>query len=220
VEILRAKVKGHLERWIYYGARELSDVGERDYNALGSNHSVEFYTQLRPVKVVVLLDFDFNGMPTNEVVADASIRWDESPRLIFHPLLSWTFVSLDRFQKQQKLLSKQKGQMDPFNAWLHLLTRTDGEEVLVTPAVTANDKAIADGYKRLSSLSPKETKALELSKKNSRDVSAGMSASKEEGMKEGRKQGCIPLHCGGILKSRPLRTRAFFFNEPPAWVAK
>lgn len=51
-----------MNRWIYYGCREITAIGERLHNAPTSQdkgvNQKTFYTGLTPVKVIVIADFD------------------------------------------------------------------------------------------------------------------------------------------------------------------
>lgn len=62
VEMQKFRVPSHMNRWIFYAARELSEIGKRLHNAPTSRdkdvNRKNFYTGMAPVKVIVIADFD------------------------------------------------------------------------------------------------------------------------------------------------------------------
>lgn len=64
VEMQKARISSHINRWIYYGARELSAIGERLHNARARSSQdndvpqKNFYSCITPVRVIVITDFD------------------------------------------------------------------------------------------------------------------------------------------------------------------
>ena len=61
VEMQKSRIPFHINRWIYYGARELSAIGERLHNArarsLQDNDVPQknFYSSMTPVRVIIIL---------------------------------------------------------------------------------------------------------------------------------------------------------------------
>ena len=65
VEMQKARIPGHMNCWVYSGARELNMVGQRNFQeaqaAIGENRTksnLEYYQRLSPVKVVTIFDFE------------------------------------------------------------------------------------------------------------------------------------------------------------------
>ena len=176
IEMQKARIPGHMNRWVYYGARELAMVGERNYKrALEIKNSEDrkkaharHYQRLDPVKVITLLDFD------NEVAAgelcngkDVIVHWDiceRGSKNISSNLLSWTYVMLPRFLKTLKKNDPLDFRGRPLEAWLYLMTREDEEQVRVTANMTNNDPALAEGFHRIAHLSQNEKEALHAGK--------------------------------------------------------
>ena len=75
VEMHRLKHIRHLNRWIYYGAKELCKIGEITY---ARTNSVEFYSSLCPVKVITIMDFEDAELKNSEGYL---IHWDITERL-------------------------------------------------------------------------------------------------------------------------------------------
>jgi predicted transposase/invertase (TIGR01784 family) len=170
VEMQKARISSHINRWIYYGAREISAIGERFHNArarsLQDNDVPQknFYSSITPVRVVVIADFDSPQLqmelqnPTDFVV-DLGLCELKS-QVLASPLMSWTFLVLPRFLA----LSASGNSLDftgkNLEAWLYLMTRKDCEAVRVTKELVANDDAVAQGFHRVSHLKSHETERL------------------------------------------------------------
>lgn len=176
VEMQKATIPAHTNRWVYYGARELAAMGERNYRRSIEEPNKEaeqsaqraHYQRLDPVKVVTILDFDYPK--TREElrnVDDILVHWDiceRSSKDVASQLLSWTYVILPRFEAKLNKQKHKSGSLDfrdkPLDAWLYLMTRQDEEKVMVTPNLVAKDMALAEGFYRVSHLSPNELESL------------------------------------------------------------
>lgn len=196
VEMQKAKIPGHTNRWVYYGARELVSTSERNYqNALSK--SVEkrqadhkfHYRHLSPVRVVTLLDFDTPDTEKEMKNAnDILIHWDiceRQSKVTASNLLSWTFIMLPRFAATVN--NKKPKFTNPLDRWLYLLTRDDQEKVHVTKDMIGNDYAIAQGFHRVSHLKPHEQKSLEAG----RDAYASRASREHEKFDEGKIEGIM-----------------------------
>ena len=75
---------------------------------------------------------------------------------------------------------------NPKDAWLYLLTRKDRTVVEVSEVLVANDRALAQGFKRLSELTESETAALEQAKleKHTKTVDTQLATQREENAKK------------------------------------
>ena len=161
VEMHRLKHIRHLNRWIYYGAKELCKIGEITY---ARTNSVEFYSSLCPVKVITIMDFEDAELKNSEGYL---IHWDiteRSSKQIASNLLSWTHIILPRFEKGlQGIPPNQRNNFTgkPLEAWLNLFTMKDREEVTVTNEMTADDGPLAEAFHRLSHLGLGEIEAIE-----------------------------------------------------------
>jgi predicted transposase/invertase (TIGR01784 family) len=139
VEMQRLKQIRHLNRWVYYGAKELCKIGEITY---ARTNSVEFYSSLCPVKVITIMDFEDAELKNSEGYL---IHWDiteRSSKQIASNLLSWTHIILPRFKKDlQGIPPNQRNNFTgkPLEAWLNLFTMKDREEVTVTKEMTADE---------------------------------------------------------------------------------
>jgi hypothetical protein len=147
---------------IYYGARRLS---------LLHANPLSLCLDDPVVKVIVILDFDPPGI---ELInrEDTVLSWhfaEAESKLVFSgDPLSFKIVILPRFLRsleQKGGIVDSSTQLDfrgnPLHAWLYLLTRNDGAKVLVTREIVAEDAALADGYYRLSHLTPNETETIQ-----------------------------------------------------------
>jgi predicted transposase/invertase (TIGR01784 family) len=171
VEMQKSRIPFHMNRWIYYGARELSAIGERLHNARASSlqdsdvSQKNFYTSMTPVKVIVITDFDSPQLQVElQNSTDFVVDWgicELKSHVLTSPLMSWTFVVLPRFSAA---LSASGNSLDftgkTLEAWLYLMTRKDCEAVRVTKELVANDDAVAQGFYRVSHLKSHETESL------------------------------------------------------------
>ena len=169
VEMQKFRVPSHINRWIFYAARELTAIGERLQNASTSQdkdvNQKNFYNGLAPVKVIVIADFDSPQLQMElKNSTDFVVDWDICERKshdVASPLLSWTFLVLPRFSAA---LSASGNSLDftgkNLEAWLYLMTRKDCEAVRVTKELVANDDAVAQGFYRVSHLKSHETERL------------------------------------------------------------
>jgi predicted transposase/invertase (TIGR01784 family) len=188
VEMQKARIPAHTNRWIYYSARELEKVGQRNFaSAQGLQDGParakahrDHYKLLNPIKVITILNFDVleeelkNG---SDVVVDWEIRERKSNKVASR-LLSWTFVILPRYLKQlESLQSPLNFSGNKLGAWLYLMTRTDKEVVAVTDELVACEKVIAEAFKRMADLSQLETDLLESEKA---DEASRLSIQEEE----------------------------------------
>jgi predicted transposase/invertase (TIGR01784 family) len=172
VEMQKARIPSHTNRWVYYGARELAAMGERNYrkalaqasSELRTKAHKEHYQRLDPVKVVTILDFD--TPKTGEELKnnhDILVHWDIRERQskdIATPLLSWTYVLLPRFAATLPENARLDFRGRPLEAWLYLMTRDDKEKVMVTQELVSEDDALAEGFHRLSHLTEAEAEGL------------------------------------------------------------
>ena len=194
VEMQKARIPGHTNRWVYSGARELNMVGQRNYQeaqaAIGENRTksnLEYYQRLSPVKVVTIFDFEIGECEVKNK-NDTVVYWDiceRDSKQIASPLLSWVFVILPRFLK--KLSSQEPPNFvgDPLSSWLYLFTRSDYQEVHVTKELVSNDKVIAGAFVRMANLTVEETQRLQ----SNIDEAASRIAREAEGMAEGMAKG-------------------------------
>jgi hypothetical protein len=108
VEIEKAHVPGHDNRWVYYAGRELIRLGkiqnqlisrEKD-KTLRKKKRAEFYKNLNSVKLICILNFDTDISSVLKNKEDVVIHWnitESKNEEIASNLLSWTFVILPRF---------------------------------------------------------------------------------------------------------------------------
>ncbi len=199
IEMQKARIPGHTNRWVYYGARELSQMGERNYKkALAIVEKEErkkahraHYRALDPVKVITILDFD-EPVTQREMhnSQDLLVHWDICERVskeIASPLLSWTYVMLPRFKREFATQLQQRDfSDDPLGAWLFLMTREDEEKVRVTDELVARDKHVAEGFHRVSHLTTDETESLFKGKMAFMSRMSREEERYEEGKEEGR----------------------------------
>jgi predicted transposase/invertase (TIGR01784 family) len=160
VEMQKARHKGHTNRWIYYGARELFKMGGNKYEETITG---EFYVSLCPVKVITIVDFD---VPDDDLrnTEDYLVHWDiteRSSKIIASDLLSWTYIILPQFTKQlaKEPTSDFTGKL--LEAWLNLFTMKDQATVMVTPEMTAHDAPLAAAFLRVSRLEKHEIDAVD-----------------------------------------------------------
>jgi hypothetical protein len=196
VEMQLAKTAGHIGRWIYYGARDLSasitntlkrrskQVGDSETLGPCNVTNITFYERLKPVRVIVIMGFEpagnFGDKDEDEWIMDAGLFFRRTGKEL-SDLLSFTFVILPRFsealEKLRNLNQKKPGStkeppgFDNGNlvGWLKLLTRKHKEPVHVTLDLVAGDEALADAYYRLGHLSAKEQDSL-LTERNIRQA--------------------------------------------------
>ena len=212
VEMQKAKQYAHSRRWIYYGSRELTAIGELSYDTASKITNKEEkrkfkksqYENLVPVKTIVILDFE----PDDDFVNkdDIIVHWDIAERKsgkIADTLLSWTFVVLPRFNPVLEPKFKAASKLE---AWLYLLTREDNEKVTVTKEMVANDDAVAHGFYRISNLNEADSRAVEYSKKAYLDeiarIDAGVIRGRDEGLQEGHEKGLREGHEKGLQEGR------------------
>ena len=173
VEMQKAHVRGYSNRWIYYGSRELVDMGQilsqnmkapEGEDEDRKNHTLRgFYKNLVPVKVVTIFDFE---PPHSELCNkdDVVVHWnicEERSKNVASKLLSWTFVILPRFLKEMNLLPQPPDFTgNILGAWLYLLTRTNKEKVVVTEKVVAGCQEISGAFRRISHLRREEKRQL------------------------------------------------------------
>lgn len=173
VEMQKARIPSHSNRWVYYGARELAAMGERNYKKaleqttedLRKKAHKEHYHRLDPVRVVTILDFD--SPKTKEELKnshDVVVNWEIRERQsleIASPLLSWTYVMLPRFLNTLPVGQKLDFRGKPLDAWLYLMTREDKEKILVTNELVSDEEALAEGFHRISHLTDDEAESLQ-----------------------------------------------------------
>ena len=225
IEMQKARIPGHTNRWVYYGARELSQMGERNYKKalaiIGQEERKKahraHYRALDPVKVITILDFD-EPITQREMKngRDLLVHWDiceRESKEIASPLLSWTYVMLPRFKQVfARQLDALDFSNDPLGAWLFLITRDDKEEVRVTEQLVAKDRYLAEGFHRVSHLTDGEAEALHqgkmafLSRMSREDekYAEGEAKGLVKGRAEGKAEGEVT---GRIAKTREMVTR-------------
>ncbi len=212
VEMQKARQYAHSKRWIFYGARELTAIGELSYDTASKitnkREKRQFkksqYDNLVPVKTIVVLDFEPGGKFDNK--DDIVVHWDIVERKkgkVAETLLSWTFVILPRFNPMLEPKFKATSKLE---AWLYLLTREDNEKVTVTKEMVANDDAVAHGFYRISNLNETDSRAVEYSKKAYLDeiarIDAGVIMGRDEGLQEGHEKGLQEGHEKGLQEGR------------------
>jgi hypothetical protein len=201
VEIQRLRIPSRINHWKSYGARELSAIGEHLHNLRARSlqdidvNQKNLYSDLTPVKVIVILDFDCPQLQkelqnSTDFVVDWDIREKKS-----HDV-SWTFLVLPRFSA---VLSASGNSLDftgkNLEAWLFLMTREDFETVWVTKELVANDAAVAQGFYRLSNLNSNEIDSLlderiafdSLSQIRQEHYDQGFAKGQKEGLIKGKK---------------------------------
>ena len=215
VEMQKFRIPSHINRWIYYGARELSAIGERLHNASTSQdkdvNQKNFYTGLTPVKVIVIADFDSPQLQMElKNSTDFVVDWDICERKshdVASPLLSWTFLVLPRFSAA---LSASGNSLDftgkILEAWLYLMTRQDCETVRVTKELVANDESVAQGFYRVSHLTSQETESFHIDRMHfdsqSQIRQEDLIEGKKEGLIEGKKEGLIEGKKEGLIEGK------------------
>jgi hypothetical protein len=219
IEMQKAQVPGHINRWVYYGARELCLMGERNYKkALEAENKerkklhLRHYQRLDPVKVVTVLDFDsLKGQEDFCNSKDIVFHWDICERRskkISSKLLSWTYVILPRFLEKYKKKESRNFKGKPLDAWLYLMTREDQEKVLVTKEITNNDDALAEGFYRISHLSRQELESLHAGKMAYASRISLQEEKFKEGELKGKIEGKIDVVCNllnmGVLTSKQI----------------
>ena len=173
IEMQKCRAPSHINRWMYYCARELTAIGKRLYRAANSSSGYgpdalvqkTYYAGLRPVKMIVILDFDSLELQKElENSRDAVVHWkirEDASLRVASNMMSWTYVILPRFSSS---LPPSENHLDftgkVLEAWLYLMTREDSERVLVTKELVANDLALAEGFYRISHLTPAEDDAV------------------------------------------------------------
>ncbi len=223
VEMQKFRIPSHINRWIFYAARELSAMGERVRNAFTSQdkdfNRKNFYSGLTPVKVIVIADFDSPQLQlelknSTDFVVDWNIC-ERKSRDVASPLLSWTFLVLPRFSAA---LSESGNSLDfrgkNLEAWLYLLTRKDRETVRVTNELVANDEAVAQGFYRVSHLTSHETEIFSKDQSHfdsqteirqedfGEGKKEGLIEGKQEGLIEGKKEGLIEGKKEGLIEGK------------------
>jgi len=215
VEMQKFRVPSHINRWIFYAARELTAIGERLQNASTSQdkdvNQKNFYNGLEPVKVIVIADFDSHQLQMElKNSTDFVVDWDICERKshdVASPLLSWTFLVLPRFSAA---LSASGNSLDftgkTLEAWLYLMTRKDCETVQVTKELVANDEAVAHGFYRVSHLTSHETKIFHKDRmqfdSQSQIRQEDYSEGKKEGLIEGKQKGLIEGKQEGLIEGK------------------
>ena len=222
VEMQKARIPGHTNRWVYYGARELHMVGQRNYQeaqaAIGETRTKlyrEYYKRLSPIKVVTIFDFEIDELEVKNK-DNTVVHWDiceRDSKEIASPLLSWVFVILPRFLK--KLSSQAQEPLnfvgDPLSSWLYLFTRSDYQEVQVTKELVSNDSVIAGAFVRMASLTVEETQRLQSSideevsriAREADSLAKGMAEGMAEGTAEGMTKGIdSTLMAVGLLNAK------------------
>ena len=207
VEMQKSRIPFHTNRWVYYGARELSAIGERLHNARARSSQgndvpqKNFYTSMTPVRVIVITDFDSPQLQMElQNSTDFVVDWgicEMKSHVLASPLMSWTFLVLPRFSAA---LSASGNSLDftgkNLEAWLYLMTRKDCEAVRVTKELVANDDAVAQGFYRVSHLKSHETESLHderiafdsQSQIRQDDYSQGVAEGEKKGIIEGEKK--------------------------------
>jgi hypothetical protein len=196
VEMQKARVVGHTNRWVVYGAKELMSVGSTIFanseNLTGEERKKvksQYYRDHVPVKVIAILDFDpasLEGELQNK--DNIVVHWDISEREsqeISTELLSWTFVVLPRFLKTLQGSSEVEVQ-DALSAWLYLLTRDDMEKLRLSDKITFGITEVESGYKRLSQLTHNETDSVFRDRDSYIAAVNAQLLAKEEGRIEGK----------------------------------
>ena len=197
LEMQRAREAGHTNRWLYYSARELCRIGERNNDMVKKEENAKeryrmeesYYQDLDCVKVICILDFDSKTLENklgNE--RDILVHWnvcEQTTHKIVSELQSWTFVVLPRFIKQLHSMGKPLDfNGSDLDAWLYLLTRGDCELVEVTDKLISGTNEIADAYHRLSSLTEREKNLLEMQKEEERSAASAIRGAREEVQEE------------------------------------
>jgi predicted transposase/invertase (TIGR01784 family) len=215
VEMQKFRVPSHMNRWIYYGCREITAIGERLHNAPTSQdkgvNQKTFYTGLTPVKVIVIADFDSPLLQTElKNSTDFVVDWnicETKSHDVASPLLSWTFLVLPRFSSA---LSASGNSLDftgkTLEAWLYLMTRNDCETVRVTTELVANDEAVAQGFYRVSHLTSSETEIFHKDRMHfdsqSQIRQEDYSEGKKEGLIEGKQEGLVEGKQEGLIEGK------------------
>ena len=211
VEMQKFRVPSHMNRWIFYAARELSEIGKRLHNAPTSRdkdvNRKNFYTGMAPVKVIVIADFDSPQLQMElKNSTDVVVDWDICERKshdVASPLLSWTFLVLPRFSAA---LSASGNSLDftgkNLEAWLYLMTRKDCETVRVTKELVANDEAVAQAFYRVSHLTPHEADVFQ----KDRMHFDSQSQIRQEDYSEGEKKGLIEGEKKGLIEGEKKKS--------------
>ena len=207
VEMQKARISSHINRWIYYGARELSAIGERLHNArarsLQDNDVPQknFYASMTPVRVIVITDFDSPQLQMElKNSTDFVVDWglcELKSHVLASPLMSWTYLVLPRFSAA---LSASGNSLDftgkNLEAWLYLMTRKDCEAVRVTKELVANDDAVAQGFYRVSHLKSHEIESL----RDERIAFDSQSQIRQDDYSQGEKKGLIEGEKKGLIE--------------------
>jgi hypothetical protein len=213
VEMQKFRFTSHTNRWVFYGARELSMNGERlynDFNSKGKSAKLgNYYSSLTPVKVIVIADFDSPELQKElKNSTDFIVDWDICERKshdVSSPLMSWTFLVLPRFSAA---LSASGNSLDftgkNLEAWLYLMTRNDLEAVRVTKELVANDEAVAHGFYRVSHLTSHEAEIFHKDRMHFHSQSDirqdDYSEGEKKGLIEGEKKGLIEGEKKGLIE--------------------
>jgi hypothetical protein len=204
VEMQKAQVIGHANRWIYYASRELVSVGtglrtsnkEITDSDARTKANQNFYADLDPVKVVCLLNFDSETLAEQlKNKTGVVVNWcicEQETKDQASSLISWTFVILPRFLKILSQMSKIDFQGEPaMYPWLYLLTRSDGEEVELNEMTCAGNRYVEESFLRMSLLSNQEKRDLEAEIDEERAHYSSLEAAKQKGIMEGKLEGIM-----------------------------
>lgn len=227
VEMQKARFKGHTNRWVYYAARELTNIGQTNYqnflNLPPENRkemNKAYYQKLHPVKVIAILNFDDDVLAQElKDSTNTIIHWnitESKSKEIASDLLSWTYVVLPRFQLPTDPNYPTKLDLRTnLDAWLYLLTRTDHEKVIVDQNLMDLDESVADGFFRLSHLSVDENNQLSNAIEAQRIVWGREEQVRGEGIEEGR-ESVIESYLRNIKTDSPDNEIADLFQIPVA----
>jgi len=190
----------HNNRWVYYGARELTALGRAFHEARENLNDSKarkqagrtYYEDLKPVRVVTILGFDPYEKLLNQ--QKKVVYWDiceRDSKDIASPLMSWTYVVLPRFKESIPTAgsSNLDFQDDLLSAWLYLLTRKDSEKVKVTPQLVAHDSGLAQAYVRLSKLSDEEEQRLMDEQTEEQEAEGMLQQAEQRGEQRGEQKG-------------------------------
>ena len=172
VEMQKANVLGHINRWIYYASRELANVGRELHDANSgiidaaakAKAKQHYYSNIEAVKVVCIMNFDSETLARQlQNQRDVVVHWgicEMANRTEASPLMSWTFVVLPRFDQILRNMEPIDLRQNLAYPWLYLLTRSEGEEVELNEEICAGNEHVKQSFIRLSSLSPQELSSL------------------------------------------------------------
>ena len=164
IEMQKGSCTGYMDRAVYYGAKVLTREGnalwrqnKEEYEAarkagqtdvVNKNRSDLFYKSLPRVHVLSILDYII--FPDSEEYNHPCGIKSERGGAPLSRALSWRFVELGKFKKQDRELT------NTLEYWLYLLSRNDEEIVELDESITGNDVVIEEAYERLACLTDEE----------------------------------------------------------------